>query len=747
MGFKFHAKAQSTQRRNWNSLSALTLAPWRALRAIKFSLLLLLWSTQLHAQVYPVNGNAALIPPYSVYLADYTSRATERLMVNIVLNDVTRPELRVRLRLKIESQSIRIETKPEYIGSEIILQGGVPLRLSGTDLTEYFNPNNLNFSGITRREFEKTGALPEGFYQFSFEVLEYNRGVKISNSIIAPGWLILNDPPIVNLPRNGEKLRPTVPQNLIFQWTPRHTGSPNSAFSTEYDIEMVEIWPANRNPNDAILSSPRILETTTRSTTFIYGPAETPLELGRQYALRIKAKSIVGVEEFDLFKNNGYSEVVTFVYGDACDMPENIRLETGATKFRVMWDGKFNHSAYTFRYRQAGTTNWYESNTVINEVNIYALNPNTTYEYQIAGMCGVFSGEYSPLAFLKTNDAGEASYSCGLPMETFNLDPVQLMDALKVGDVIQAGDFEVKLAKVSGGNGTFTGEGVIEVPFFNKASVKAEFTNISVNKEMRMVSGFMNVTGAGVEVIPSGVMNLMDELSQSLSALDSALTNIENNLPQPFDENAFVPDTTLTLPGPVIVVKNPDGSVTVTDGNGNQHTLPPGTEAAIIDDTGKGHLVDSEGKVHEVSGAVATAAANREYNLNLTFSEADNSHYGFDAKKYDELASRYDKVDGDYFVPFKSVEVGRTDNIVATLDAGAIDKTKIRFEMGGLPVTAPPFSGSSTTLTLNGKSDGEMEGLIAILSPADTAQKDQVLGRVNVASYSPFFPKENNFSC
>lgn len=231
------------------------------------------------AQVYPVQGNSVLIPPYSVYLADYTNGATDRLILNLVLNDVTRPELKVRLRTRIIGQNILLETKPEYIGKELVLQGGIPLRITGSELIEYFNPNNLNFSGISRREFDKTGSLPAGFYQFCFEVLEYNRGVKISNSICANGWLILNDPPIINLPRNGEKLTPTQPQNIVFQWTPRHTGSPNSAFSTEYDIKLVELWPVNRNPNDAILTSPPILETTTRGTTFIYDVSQTPWNL------------------------------------------------------------------------------------------------------------------------------------------------------------------------------------------------------------------------------------------------------------------------------------------------------------------------------------------------------------------------------------------------------------------------------------------------------------------------------------
>ncbi|MFZ6010921.1 MAG: fibronectin type III domain-containing protein [Bacteroidota bacterium] len=499
-------------------------------------ILLLIFFTALQlkfaaAQVYPVQGNAALIPPYSVYLADYTSRTTDRLVLNIVLNDINRPELQVRLRLKIEGQNAKIETKPEYIGAPITLQGGIPLRLNGTDLIEYFNPQNLNFSGITRREFEKSGALPQGFYQFCFEVVEYNRGVKISNTICAPGWLILNDPPIVNLPRNNEKLKPTLPQNVIFQWTPRHTGSPNSAFSTEYELTMVEVWPATRNPNDAVLTSPPILETTTRSSSFVYGPAETPLELGRRYAFRVRAKSMVGVEEFDLFKNNGFSEVFSFVYGDACQVPMNVSAD-GKTpsRFTAHWDGQFNHTGFQLRYREAGNANaqWFTANTLVNEIEIASLKPNTTYEYQVAGSCGIFESALTTVATVKTARTPAAAYSCGLPIQTFNLDLASLAASLQVGDIIQAGDFEVQLTRVRGSNGMFSGEGTVIVPFLNSVKVKAVFSDIKVNKENRLVAGYLNVTGAALDIIPDQVTAMMDQLDATLDQIEDALNKAED---------------------------------------------------------------------------------------------------------------------------------------------------------------------------------------------------------------------------
>lgn len=688
-------------------------------------------------QVFPVQATTQLAPPYSLYLADYVESGTERLALHVFLSDVARPELSVRFRLRIVGQGITIETKAEYKPAPVFIQGGVPLRLVSTDLAEYFNPNNLNFQGMSRREYEQRGKLPEGVYQFCFEVLEYNRGIKISNTACATAWMILNDPPIVNLPRQDEKLKAQSPQNVILQWTPRHTGSPNSAFQTEYDVTMVEVWPSTRNPNDAILTSPPIYEATTASTTIIYGPAETPLEPGRRYAFRVRARSIAGTDALDLFKNNGYSEVFTFVYGDACDLPTGISTSAiSSTRFSLSWDGLFNHTAYKVRYREAGTANWYENSSAIASTEITSLKPGTTYEYQVAATCGFFDGAYTTAGRVKTEPAPETVYSCGVPMETFALDPTTLAGSLKPGDVIQAGDFDVKLVKVSGGNGTFSGEGVIEVPYFNKAKVKTEFTNITVNKDLRMVNGAMNVTGAGVDVIPSGVMDFMDDLTEALDQVDSALNTIEENLPEQFDPNSFVADTLVKVKdGISSVYKDTDGSVVVVDKKGNETRLPAGTSAAVVDESGNGYLVDSKGNIHKTTADVATKAGNREYNLKLTFAANAQAKYGFDAKRYEPLANDYETIKGGYSVAWKAVASQGMDPVTAKLAGTGIDRSKVRFEIGGTISQAPPMDDQqTTTVSVRGSSDGTEEGLLALYTPSDTS-KDQVLGKLNVVSY------------
>jgi TANFOR domain-containing protein len=709
---------------------------------------LLLLSLKGAAQIFPVQATTQLARPYSLYLSDYTAPGSDRITLNIFLTDPARTDLNVRLRLRIEGQGIRIETKQEYIAPPLTLNGGIPLQLISADLAAYFEPRNLNFTGITQREYEQRGSLPEGLYQFCFEVYEYNRNVKISNTGCATAWLILNDPPIINLPRENEKVRIQSPQQVVFQWTPRHTGSPNSAFTTEYDFKLVEVWPSTRNPNDAILTSRPIYEATTSSTTLIYGAAETALEPGRRYAFQVKARSIAGVTELNLFKNNGKSQVSTFVFGDACLPPQNILADAaGPTRFTVKWDAGTNQTAYNLRYRLASTPSlpergtggevWYTTNSLNPDIEIKSLTGNTRYEYQVSATCGSLESAFSPIATITTKSSPLIAYSCGVPLDPFNLDPAQLIDALKVGDVVQTGDFDVKLTKVTGGGGTFSGEGVIEVAYFNRAKVQAEFTGIQVNKDLRMVSGSMNVTGAGVEVIPSELMDAMDKITEALDFLDKALDKYEENLPKRFDENAFVADKAIVVPGIVkSVERNSDGTVVVTDDKGNKQTIPAGTTAAITDSTGKGYLVDKKGTVHTTTTAVATKAGNREYNLAVKFKEMADQRYGFDEKKHDILSPQYDKLEGGYDVAWKSVATGQVDEVQALLEGTNMDKSKIHFEQAGQPNAPRSTDNGKWTIGAQGKADGQVESILALLTPTDASKKEQVLGQLNVVTYN-----------
>ncbi len=197
------------------------------IKSFMMAILLGFISSQLKSQVYPVQVMTEITPPYSVYLSDYTSPGIEKLAVNILLTDINKFNYAVKLRLVIEGEGILITTNSSFLPSQIFLDGGSPLRLSGNELSEYFNPNNLNFQGYSKEKFISSGTLPEGIYRIGFQAVDYNKSIAISSVGSTIAWLILNDPPIFNTPENNEKIVATEPQSIMFQWMPRHLGSPN----------------------------------------------------------------------------------------------------------------------------------------------------------------------------------------------------------------------------------------------------------------------------------------------------------------------------------------------------------------------------------------------------------------------------------------------------------------------------------------------------------------------------------------
>lgn len=379
------------------------------------TIVFLLSITITFAQNFPVRVTPSLTPPYTPFLTDYTDAGNEKLTVQILLNDITISEYRCKLRLSIEGVNISITTNPNFVPLPLVLSGGVPQIVYGSDLSEYFKPSNLIFQGINQNEFERKGSqLPEGIYRISIEVLDYNRGTVVSNKGSATAWMILNDPPFINLPVNNAKIRPLNPQNLVFQWTPRHRGSPNAAFTTEYEVKLVEIWPAGRNPYDAINTSRPIFETTVDNTLVVYGPAETPLVLGREYALQVRAKDTSGK---DLFKNNGYSEVIRFIYGDECPMPSSLLADDlGTVKARMRWQGNGQNSGYVLRYREKKQgAQWFEEHTDQTYASTTQLKAGATYEYQVCGECDAFRSAYTKEETFTTLKENPNAFVCGDP--------------------------------------------------------------------------------------------------------------------------------------------------------------------------------------------------------------------------------------------------------------------------------------------------------------------------------------------
>lgn len=461
---------------------------------ILFLLLAGCWRTGSAQQVKPVQVIPQLLQPYSIYLSDYYSQDREKMVVTLISRDLQKPVLSVKLRMSIEGQSAQLRSKAYADLPLLQLEAGVPLRLSLQDLAPYFHPNNLDVSGITRSQFQQQGRLPEGLYSFCFEAVEVNTGQVVSQKSCATAWLSLSDPPLVNLPRKGELIPYRDPQNIIFQWTPRHLAS--SAFAAEYEFTLVELWDTGVAPEVAFRTAQPLYQTTTRTTTLLYGPAEPALLPGRCYGWRVRAKGGIGAETTELFRNSGYTEVHWFTYQADCPAPRQALARAESGRAEIAWLPDPTAFRYLVEYRELGNSKadqWHKVRSSESRAMLYELKAGRSYEYRVGSQCGTVSGEdawaFSPLHRFDMPErvASQGLAQCNLE-PLLNLTNKTQLEALQPGEVIMAGDFPVRLLRVSGQK-SFTGTGYVVIPFLGETRVRVQFANIQVNTDYQLIAG------------------------------------------------------------------------------------------------------------------------------------------------------------------------------------------------------------------------------------------------------------------
>lgn len=337
-------------------------------------LLLLVWQ-EAGAQNYPVQVVPQLLPPYSLTLSDYYTGTREKLVVLLTNRDLQKPVLQVRLRMNIEGQGLSLRSREDVYYPPVSLEAGIPLRLSLSDLAPYFQVDNLEMQGFTSSQYRQGGKLPEGLYKFGFEAIEVSTGRVVSQKAMAMAWLSLSDPPLLNLPQKGSMIGLREPQNIIFQWTPRHLSSPNSAFNSEYEFSLTEIWDNGISPEAAFSSAPPLYQTTTTTTTLLYGPGEPPLMPGKRYGWQVKAKARSGADDYDLFRNQGYSEIGWFTLGSDCKAPQNLRVSISGRIPTLTWDADIKKNDYVEEYRQQGNARaaWFSQKTTETSMPLYDL--------------------------------------------------------------------------------------------------------------------------------------------------------------------------------------------------------------------------------------------------------------------------------------------------------------------------------------------------------------------------------------
>lgn len=526
----------------------------------------------LKSQTFPVSITTQLTPPFSGFIPDYSSAGNDKLKVLMLFNDFTKPSYNVKLKIKIDGQGITIQSKPFYFEGPFTLEPGVPMMIGGSDFGGLLNTNNLDFSGITKAQYEQRKVLPEGFYSICITAYDYNNpnNIVVSNVSYAYGMMILSDPPYLNIPTCGGSIATVNPQQITFNWTPVNQGSPNSAFQTDYVFELFEVRPPNQNPNNIVQTLPPIFTKTTSLTSLNYGITEPPLVNAMQYVWRVRAVDQSGR---DLFKNNGYSQVCTFTWGSAYTGASlNINL-TGVPvshrQIKCTWDSLNLYQNYKLEFQKVnGTPNWFPLTTSNARAKITSLEPNTEYKIKVSGELPDNSwGPSSNEITVRTPPT--PVYNCGDPVQPINFQNFSPLKSASVGMIWEIGQFEVLvlgLDNTMSAIGQYTGKGRVMMGFAGTLNFPVTFTNVIVNADMQIVAGKVNVKTKGIDTW----------LSQN---------NVGYFLPgdesTEFSTNSTNPNITVNMGagtfnagGQAFSFDQTYGN-TITDGNGNMWVVTP----------------------------------------------------------------------------------------------------------------------------------------------------------------------------
>lgn len=292
-------------------------------KSISIFIAMMVLATEMFAQTISIN--VVLPAPHSPRLEDYSGRNLSTQLITVT-NLSTNPQS-IKLKGQITGNNgVSIFTKNEYTPPlPLELLGNETRVLTAGDFSVIFGESAIGFNGVDKNEILRTRIIPEGTYTYCIEAYDYSQpGWEISNRLSAGsplGCTEINieyiEPPLIQAIgtaecggtiANEDIAAMGMVQNLSIGWF-----FPAGAdLSTNYRVTVVEVNPASRDANDAINSAtaPVFYETNTNRNFIILDNTTPKLMRGQKYAIRIQASN-----SSQSFRNRGYSEVCSFVYG------------------------------------------------------------------------------------------------------------------------------------------------------------------------------------------------------------------------------------------------------------------------------------------------------------------------------------------------------------------------------------------------------------------------------------------------
>src|SRR5690554_2618152 len=418
-------------------------------------------------------------------------------MVTIVVNDLEVANLPVKLRLKMETAGATIETPATLNTTPIYLDGGSATVLFGEDLYDYFNLNNLKFSGFSKEAYQRSGQMPEGFYRFSIEVLHFHTNRVISNTGTTSAWMALGHPPVLRMPANDAELGQYMGVPITFSWLSSNVGSPVSAGSIRYKFELWEVRVKGVNPYNIVGSMPVFYEHVTSTNSYSFNPASVMMEEGMTYAWRVTAFDESGLVPF---AQNGQSEVRTFTYKSRCEAVSDISATAGGQKGSFVWTPEKNHTSFNVEVRNAATDWFSASETYDSKVEFFQLERGQTYELRVQAVCNgdaALVSDYSSWTSLlipdkkpdeSNDDCPDCACSDDLP--DVELTNFELRQDLTVGDTLtnKTGTTRFIVREVNAqGNGIYSGVFYFWGELWGM-KVPCEFSDLQVNTDNVIVN-------------------------------------------------------------------------------------------------------------------------------------------------------------------------------------------------------------------------------------------------------------------
>jgi len=698
---------------------------------IYLSVLFLFLSVTGYAQLYPVQLTPIFNSPYSVKISDYATSMDTKMQLLINPNDISISQRQVRLKLYIQGNGLNVQSSDFIQGQRpIYINGGELQTLTNTDIAALFRLENLQ--GISPVQY--ANPLPEGMYNFCFEMYDFVTNQKISQKSCASLYLILNDPPLLNTPQRNEQIASTEFPNILFTWTPRQINATNIS----YKFELKQLIDPTLDPQFGFQMSPVLYEETLYATALLYNLSMPILTPGLRYAWRVRAISTTGLSENAVFKNDGYSEIYSFKYTASCAAPTFLLSESQSSKsVKITWEGIPEHTRYQVQYKKQDVRNaqWFSTYSLNKQTLITNLEPGVTYQFRVGSSCdpvseGVQSFTYSGISTFTTPTVttGVPAYNCGIIPEISIQNQKPLTNLIQ-SETFKAGDFPVTILELHGENSPYSGKGYIIVPYLADTKIAVEFENIVVNTDYQLISG---VVQTSYNPDWKNVTDVEDFTGEGQGG------QIEETVP------FIIKD----------IVINANGDIVVNGVDGQQVTIPGGKDTVITDSKGNTYTVDKDGNgsnepVAAAEGGKPTpentdgvdkngqATAFTAKGISISFS-ANGSKYAFDVMPENAssaLKNIYKKVD-KVVLPYKAVLNGDSDTVLATVKVtdSNINLDKIVFKTQNGANIGFTRDDKVFILTVKGNLSYAEEQILATIKEGD---KWKVIGAFMLVHISP----------